>query len=74
MIETTETKIAITTRIRADVSILIPQPTMSAKAAKECRKYRDANILKGVTRDTRKSVTSGRMSQVINRNAVERGI
>jgi hypothetical protein len=69
-----ETKIAMTTRARAGMSILIPQPTMSAMAAREYRKYRGANILKGVTRDTTRSVSSGRTSQLINRNTVERGI
>jgi hypothetical protein len=58
MIETTETKIAMTTRARAGMSILIPLPTMSAMAAREYRKYRGANILKGVTRDTTRSVRS----------------
>jgi hypothetical protein len=74
MMENTETKIAMTIRARAGMSILIPQPTMSATAAKEHRKYRGANTLKGVTRDTTKRVTSGRTSQPINRNTVARGI
>src|ERR1035437_2421136 len=74
MIEPTATKAAMRARIRADVSILNPQPMMSAKAAKAGRKYRGANIFKGVTRATTKAVTTGRMSQLINNNAVERGI